>query len=431
MRILLAHNSLYYPSYGGGDKSNRLLMEALAAQGHEVVVVARVEDFGNSSHQRLLEQLAARGISVTGEDSARIQFRLNGVEVRVLTGEPFLRAYFSAQIAEFDPDVILTSTDDPAHLMLHCALHASRARVVYLIRATIAVPFGPDSAMRSDAHTAALRQVDGVVAVSEYVARYAREWGNLDAVHVPISLLEPREYAAVGRIDNRFVTMVNPCAVKGLPIFLALAEQMPNVEFAAVPTWGTTAADLAALRGRPNITVLDPVDDIHQVFEQTRVALVPSLWAEARSRIILEAMVRGIPVIASHVGGLAEAMLGMDYLLHINPVIRYRPAMDELMVPLAEIPAQNIGPWRATLERLLSDVAHYDDLAARCRRTALAYARNLNAVPFESYLRKIVQQPKRSLMSRTGLRSHGDPALSADKRRLLALRLKRRALETE
>ena len=33
MRILLAHNSLYYPSLGGGDKSNRLLMEALAAQG--------------------------------------------------------------------------------------------------------------------------------------------------------------------------------------------------------------------------------------------------------------------------------------------------------------------------------------------------------------------------------------------------------------
>ena len=28
MRILLAQNSLYYPAHGGGDKSNRLLMEA-------------------------------------------------------------------------------------------------------------------------------------------------------------------------------------------------------------------------------------------------------------------------------------------------------------------------------------------------------------------------------------------------------------------
>ena len=43
MRILLAQNSLYYPAHGGGDKSNRLLMEALAARGHTCRVVARGE----------------------------------------------------------------------------------------------------------------------------------------------------------------------------------------------------------------------------------------------------------------------------------------------------------------------------------------------------------------------------------------------------
>jgi len=102
--------------------------------------------------------------------------------------------------------------------------------------------------------------------------------------------------------------------------------------------------------------------------------------------------------------------------------------MDELMVPVAEIPTQNIDPWRATLERLLSDRAHYEDLSTRCRRAALAYARNLNATPFEEYLRKIVQLPKRS---RTGTSARANPVLSPDKRRLLALRLKRRALETE
>src|SRR5262245_44162776 len=161
MRILLAHNSLYYPSYGGGDKSNRLLMEALAARGHEVLVVARVEHFGNTSHQRLLEDLAARNVSATEEAATRIRFRLTGVEIRVLTGDPFLRAYFAAQIECFDPDVILTSTDDTAHLMLQRALHAPRARVVYLIRATVALPFGPDSSLRSAARSAALRHVDG------------------------------------------------------------------------------------------------------------------------------------------------------------------------------------------------------------------------------------------------------------------------------
>ena len=136
--------------------------------------------------------------------------------------------------------------------------------------------------------------------------------------------------------------MVNPCAVKGISIFLALAERFPDIEFAAVPTWGTTAADLAALRARPNVTVLAPFDAIDDLLRQTRVMLVPSIWAEARSRVILEAMSRGIPVMASDVGGLAEAKLGVDYLLPVNPVAHYRSMVDELMVPMAEIPPQNV-----------------------------------------------------------------------------------------
>ena len=64
MRILLAHNSLYYPSHGGGDKSNRLLMEALAARGHEVRVVARIERFGAEGQRQLLEHVARFGPSV-------------------------------------------------------------------------------------------------------------------------------------------------------------------------------------------------------------------------------------------------------------------------------------------------------------------------------------------------------------------------------
>ena len=185
MRILLAHNSLYYPSFGGGDKSNRLLMEALAALGHDVRVVARVEHFGAEAHDHLLAELAARSVAVDTSQGASIRFRLNGVQVSVLTRDPMLRAYFAAQIRGFDPDVIVTSTDDPAHLMLDTALRSPRARVVYLVRATIALPFGPDSSFPSAAKTAGLRRTDGAVAVSEYVAAYAREWGQMDAVHVP------------------------------------------------------------------------------------------------------------------------------------------------------------------------------------------------------------------------------------------------------
>src|SRR2546423_5917399 len=130
MRILLAHNSLYYPSYGGGDRSNRLLMEALAARGHEVRVVARVERFGADQHDRLVAELRRRAIPFTEDDSA-LRVQLNGVRVSVVTRDPRLRAYFGAQVASFDPEIILTSTDDPAHLLFEPAIR-SRARVVCL-----------------------------------------------------------------------------------------------------------------------------------------------------------------------------------------------------------------------------------------------------------------------------------------------------------
>ncbi len=422
MRILLAHNSHYYPSYGGGDKSNRLLMEALAARGHTVRVVARVEHFGEQAHAALARELAARGTAIDDTAGTGIEFGLNGVEVRILTRDPNLRSYFAAHLRAFDPEIIIASTDDPAHLMLAMALRAARARVVYLVRATVALPFGPDTGLPSTFHTATLRQADGVVAVSEYVAEYTRRWGDVEAIHVPISLLDPGEHPDLGRFGNRYVSMVNPCAVKGISIFLALAERFPNVEFAAVPTWGTTVADFAALRRLPNISVLPPFDDIDDLLRQTRVMLAPSLWAEARSRVILEAMSRGVPVMASAVGGLAEAMLGVDYLLPVNPVAHYRPMVDELMVPSADIPPQDAAPWSAVLGRLLTDRAHYEALSARARRVALDYARNLHAGPFEKYLEQVLTSPRR----RTPLPLRiGRAALSDERRRLLALRLKR------
>ena len=68
MRILLAHNSLYFPSHGGGDKSNRLPMEALAERGHDVRSLLR-ENFGDTDHEKLLRESSARGVSADTSDS--------------------------------------------------------------------------------------------------------------------------------------------------------------------------------------------------------------------------------------------------------------------------------------------------------------------------------------------------------------------------
>jgi len=423
MRILLAQNSRYYPAHGGGDKSNRLLMEALAARGHACRVVARISTFGAAEHAIFLSGLAARNVTVESAEGGAVVFHRGGVEVHTVTNSPSLRKYFTGQIHAFRPEVILASTDDPAQLLLEPAVQ-SDARVLFLARATLALPFGPDCAFPSAAKRDMLRRADAIVGVSQYVADYVQRYGGLNAVHVPISLLDPGPFEPLARFENEYVTMVNPCAVKGISIFLSLAGRMPTVPFAAVPMWGTTEDDRRAIEQHANISLLPPVDQIAELLERTRVLLVPSLWAEARSRIVVEAMLHGVPVIASNVGGIPEAKLGIDYLLPITPIARYQEQVDERMVPIAQVPEQDIGPWYVALHRLLSDRAHYEQLALDSRAAALRYAAGITVLPFERLLDEALHKPKAAVLEAAAPPADPLAHLSPEKRKLLALRLR-------
>jgi glycosyltransferase involved in cell wall biosynthesis len=418
MRILLAHNSTYYPSQGGGDVSNRLLMEQLAVRGHECRVVARAE-----GHRELLAALAHRDVSATVEESGLVRFTLNGIEVDTATNPPHLRAWFARSIAEFEPDVILTSTDDAAQLLLETALASGRP-VVYMARATIALPFGPDCAFPSAEKTNTLRRVHGVVGVSQYVADYIKTRSGIDAVSLPISFMGPGPFADVGSFENEFVTLINPCVVKGIDIFVALADALPDVRFAAVPTWGTNAEDSAKLRARPNIELLPAEDKIERILARTRVLLVPSVWAEARARVVLEAMLHGVPVIASNTGGLPEAKMGVPYLLPVNAIESYRSSLDERMVPKAVTPPQDTGPWVDAVRRLTSDRSHWEDVARGSRTAALRdIEERLRIEPFEEFLIE-------ARLRKPAADAKTDP-LRAAKMRLLAHRLARSQTEVE
>ncbi len=77
------------------------------------------------AHAALVRELAARGAAHDARGQAgSVEFRLNGVEVRILTRDPDAARVFRSAGAAFDPEIILASTDDPAHLMLEIALRA-------------------------------------------------------------------------------------------------------------------------------------------------------------------------------------------------------------------------------------------------------------------------------------------------------------------
>ncbi len=428
MRILLVQNSLYYPAYGGGNKSNRLLLEEMTKRGHECRVVTRVSETLDAQRlQTFLADLASRGVEIESSAGGLVVFNLNGVSVHTETSVHKVRDHLVRQIAEFRPDWTLVSTDDPLQLFLAAALETPGAKVVYLARTTLALPFGPDSAIPSTARAENLRRVSGIVAVSGYVRDYLGRHGGLEAEALPISLHGAGPFANLGRFDRGFITMVNPCGIKGISIFLELARRFPAYPFAAVPMWGTNEDDLSALEALPNVTLLPPVEDIERLLAKSRVLLAPSLCHDAKPRIVFEAMSRGIPVLASDTGGVREAMLGVDHVLPVRPVERYEPEIDSRMVPRAIIPDQDVEPWRKTLKRLLTSREHYEALSRRGHEAAARHLRELTVEPFERYLEE--------LGKRTGIMAdeeraarHGNPAhlhgLSSDKRALLLKRLR-------
>jgi surfactin synthase thioesterase subunit/glycosyltransferase involved in cell wall biosynthesis len=428
MRILLGANALFYPAHGGGERSNRMVMEGLASRGHTCFVITRTERFGPEGDERLRAELGERGITPARE-SGRLRFHLNGVEVLAATTAPSFRAFFVEHKNLFRPDVIVTSTDDPAQLLLEAALHDEHAPTVFLTRATVALPFGPDAAFSSREKTEMLAQADGVVGVSNYVASYIREHSGIEAIHVPIAPADQGPHPKVGSFDNPFVTLVNPCAVKGIKVFLALAKALPDIAFAGVPTWGTTPEDLAAMHAVPNVTVLPKVDQINDLMRRTRALLAPSVWAEARSRIVVEAMLAGVPVMASNLGGLPEAKMGVPYILPVTPIRSYRQELNEQFVPVADVPRQNITPWREALTRLTTDRTHWEDIAEQSRAASLHYAQTATVDAFADYLAHLTRKQRHFSSRAIEMPREQLARLSPERRKLLELKLRGRKAE--
>ncbi|HJR06705.1 MAG TPA: amino acid adenylation domain-containing protein, partial [Pyrinomonadaceae bacterium] len=239
------------------------------------------------------------------------------------------------------------------------------------------------------------------VSISNYVARYIKRWGNLDSTVIYWPAYGSPPFPDLSQFDGGFVTMANPCAIKGISIFTALARALPEVEFAGVLTWGAVEEDRLALERLPNVRLLEPSQDMERVLAHTNVLVMPSLWEESFGLTAVEAMLRGIPVLASDIGGLREAMLGMDFLLPVRPIERFGERLNENMLPLPVVPEQDIRPWSDALRQLLSDRKFYERQSAAARAAALKFVSSLSLDPLENLLTEMTARRRASDERRT------------------------------
>lgn len=387
MRILLAQTMLYAPNIGGAVRCNRATMEGLAERGHACRVVAlSIAPEPGEERARYTSSLAAEGIHLHRDAVGADRFAHNGVSVHATHDLRRLRRIFIEQVREFDPTHILVSSEDVGQTLLEAALALRPGRVVYLAHTPQLFPFGPASFHPSRGGTQLVRRASAVVAIGTRTASYIRDASGLDPVVIHPPVYGEGPFPHYGRADSGLVTLINPSKIKGLPIFRALARVFPRCEFAAVASWATTVEDRETLARLPNVRLFETVPDIDEVFQKTRILLVPSLWQEGFGIVVVEAMLRGIVVLASNVGGLLDAKLGVEYVLPVRPIEQYEDRTDDRGNPVPVMPDQDVRPWADALDRLLTDPRHYDEISARSRDTASRFASTLGVSTFEDLL---------------------------------------------
>ena len=103
-----------------------------------------------------------------------------------------------------------------------------------------------------------------------------------------------------------------------------------------------------------NIQYFPPQTDMTTIWKKTKILLVPSIVPEAFGRVIVEAHMYGIPVIAHNIGGIPEAMNGASIL------------KQEL----------NIQDWISSIKKF-SDILYYEKSREEALLAAQKFKRNI------------------------------------------------------
>lgn len=125
---------------------------------------------------------------------------------------------------------------------------------------------------------------------------------------------------------------------------------------------------------------------MEEAWRDMKVLLVPSLWLEAWGIVVIEAHLRGIPVIASDSGALPEAMLGLDYIVPVTSIDGRRDDKGGYIMP-----EQDITPWVTAVNKLMNNKLEYEELSMNVRNTTEQWLKNVDETGLENWLTKIMK----------------------------------------
>jgi glycosyltransferase involved in cell wall biosynthesis len=382
MKILLLQSSVYFPSYGGGNKSNRLLMEALAKRGHQCWSISKSVNaqtvIDKTPEKMLLDDRDIQSANIApGID--QYQYRQVGVFTVDSNFNVDLAEFIQRQCAEINPDILLVSDDKNGEL-LALGLAFSLEKTFLIVHTNLHLPFGDEATSIDPSRAKNYRMCKNIVTATRYTQTYLQQHAGIHSSYLAFPVFGEGPFKKLAQFQRGHIGMINPCAVKGIAIFIGLAEQFPHLNFLAVPTWGANAVDIRNLAQIDNMTIMSPKDDIEDILQQINILIVPSLIPETFGYVVVEAMLRGIPVLASDLGGLRDAKLGEPYLLPVNPAVNVDGSH--------QIPVQDLKPWVQALATLTEDAASYQQCSDGSYHAANHYVSNISVAAFEKHFNK-------------------------------------------
>jgi len=331
MRVLFVSGS---PG-AGSLQSTTELAQRLGGRGHAVAVLQRAHGgrLRVYLHKRItnLEAKLAprRSANVVAAIARVIGRRAEPLDVgttparwRALLPENALRTV----VRRFRPDVVIVSSiDRRAWRQMRAELAAAGIASGLYLREESSLGHITVSNAPADIH----------LANSEVLTTGLRDLGY-DCVTIP-SLVELDR--CLVESSRRRVLFVNPVAISGVDIAIALAAARPDVPFVFAESWKLDADARSALdarlRGLANVEFRARVDDPSLVYRDASVMLAPYL-SNGRPRVVLEAHANGIPVLATDIPALREAVgTGGRFVDAAAPVEVWAAMLDAMLEPTA------------------------------------------------------------------------------------------------
>lgn len=288
----MTQGAFYPEASGGAGLSDVALFRCLGAQGWRIEILCAFFPRESWLRAAAVAELSRRELDYRVLEDCEPGFPCRRV-VAPGNGAGAWLSYLDRCLDELCPDAVLGGPD-PGCRLLGRALERGFPTFFMahnLAPVVLGLPF-----------PVGLHVIASAPITARHLAPLAR-----GEVGVVLPLIEADRYRVTRRSSDH-VTFVNPIPEKGLGIAVEVARRLPDERFLFVeggwPGVQKDATRLAAARALPNVELWPYQSDMRDVYAVTDILLMPSQLTESFGRVVIEAQVNGIPVVAADAGGL-------------------------------------------------------------------------------------------------------------------------------